>query len=80
MQLLLQHGADPNSRNLMPGEMEGYTPLIMCARQRNDCAECAQLLLDAGADPNARDAQGKTALDVALEKGHQRVAAVLQSA
>ncbi|MCC7495339.1 MAG: ankyrin repeat domain-containing protein [Fimbriimonadaceae bacterium] len=75
--LLLERGADPNSRNEMPGEMLGITPLIMCARQRNDCAECAELLLAAGADPAARGADGRTALDCATAAGLPRLTALL---
>ena len=79
VRLLLDRGAQVNSRNVMNGDLQGVTPLIMCALQRDDCAECAQLLLAAGADASARDARGKTALDHALERGHQRVAEVVQS-
>lgn len=80
VELLLARGAAVDSRNLMPGEMLGYTPLIMCACQRNDCAECARLLLDAGADINARSAAGKTAEDYALERGSEQVLAILRAA
>jgi len=73
VRLLLARGADPNSRNLK----NGHTPLIMCARQREDCAECARLLLEAGADTEARNFEGKTALETALERGHLKVAEVL---
>ncbi|AIE86141.1 ankyrin repeat domain-containing protein [Fimbriimonas ginsengisoli] len=75
--LLLERGANPNSRNLMPGEFEGFTPLHMMASQRNQCIECAELLLAAGADPTLRDAKGATALDVAKERGRDQTAAFL---
>ncbi len=65
VELLLERGAKPNSRNEMKGEFEGYTPLHMMARQKEQCLECAQMLLDAGADPSLTDASGQTALDVA---------------
>ena len=78
--LLLAAGADPNSRNLMPSEMLGYTPLIMCARQRNDCDECIRLLLAGGADPSLVSADGQTALRLAEELGHSKVAAALRLA
>ncbi len=77
--LLLDHGADPNSRNVLPGDLEGFTPLIMCASQQDDCAECAELLLHAGADPLAKDAKERTALDVAEKGGHDRVAAAIRA-
>ena len=74
MRLLLARGANPNSRNLK----NGHTPLIMCARQREDCAECARLLVEAGADREARNFEGKTALETARERGHLKVAEVLE--
>lgn len=80
VRLLLAAGANPNSRNTMPGEMGGFTPLIMCAAQRNDCAECAELLLAAGADAALRADDGRTALDVAEADGHSRVAAAIRRA
>ncbi|MBT3265964.1 hypothetical protein HN371_02370 [Candidatus Poribacteria bacterium] len=79
VRVLLDHGADPNSRNVLPGDFEGFTPLIMCASQQNDCAECAEALLHAGADPSAKDAKGRTALDVATEGGHGRVEAAIRA-
>jgi ankyrin repeat protein len=78
--LLLAAGADPDSRNVMPGEMLGYTPLIMCARQRNDCDECIRLLLAGGADPDLEAADGHSALSLAEELGHPRVAEALRVA
>jgi uncharacterized protein len=78
VKLLLQRGAAVDSRNLDKGEMQGFTPLIMCAKQRDDCAECAELLLAAGADVNARAANGKSALDYAVAGGHGKVAEVLR--
>ncbi|RYG23154.1 ankyrin repeat domain-containing protein [bacterium] len=70
---LLHHGADPNSRNLMKGEFEGYTPLHMCARQREECLENALLLLEAGAVLEAKDARGQTPLDVARTNGREQM-------
>lgn len=75
VELLLARGAQVNSRNLK----KGHTPLIQCARQRDDCAECAELLLAAGADLQARDFQDKSALDYATEGNHVRVVAVLKN-
>ena len=73
VKLLLERGANPNSRNLMKGEFEGFTPLHMMASQREECVECAQYLLDAGADRTLRDAQGRLPIDVAREGGRLRV-------
>ena len=44
-----------------------------------DCSEVTTLLLSAGADMNATDAQGKTALDHAMDRGLERIAAVLKA-
>ena len=79
VRLLLANGADPNSRNILPGEREGFPPLAMCASQGDDCAECAVLLLAGGADPSLVDAKGRTALDIATKGGQTRVAAAIEA-
>lgn len=76
LKLLLERGAVVDSRNLKTGD----TPLIMCARQRDDCVECARLLLDAGADPRVVNHDGKTALDYAAARDGSQVAALLRQA
>ena len=48
------------------------TPLIEHVCAGNGAMVVA--LLDAGANPNARDKKGKTALSIALEKGHTNIA------
>ncbi len=60
--ILLEAGADPNSR-----QHGGFTPLLEAA-QHGD-AELASLLLRHGADPGMRLANGKTAADLAQEAG-----------
>jgi serine/threonine-protein phosphatase 6 regulatory ankyrin repeat subunit B len=79
VRLLVERGADVNSRNVLPGgDFEGATPLIMNAQQHNDCAECAEILIEAGADIGAVDASGKTALAWAVEGGTKNVQEVLR--
>jgi ankyrin repeat protein len=79
VQLLLQRGARVNSRNEIDNDMKGVTPLIMCARQTDDCAECAELLLAGGADVQATDARGQTALTWAVTRGNTRIEKLLRS-
>lgn len=54
------------------------TALHMCAI--HDKAECMKLLLRSGADPSLRNAQDKTALDIAQEKGHRTCEELLRHA
>ncbi len=70
--LLLERGANPNSRNLMKNDFEGYTPLHMMARQPEQKLECAQYLLAAGADPMLQDAMGRLPIEVARLNGRER--------
>jgi ankyrin repeat protein len=79
VELLLARGADVNSRNRKTdSSFFGMTPLIMNATQKDDCAEVTELLLAAGADLGAMDAQGRTALDHAQERGLVKIVEVLQ--
>ena len=79
VELLLRRGADVNSRNIKTdSEFHGMTPLIMNATQKNDCAEVTELLIGAGADTAAIDANGKTALDHAVERKLPRIESVLR--
>lgn len=59
VQLLLQSGADPNTK------YEGYTPLHIVTSTSNRDYESAKALLDAGANPEMADNDGHTPLDVA---------------
>jgi uncharacterized protein len=59
VRLLLQQGADPDTR-----DDEQRTPLMYVTQ---DCHhELVRILLEAGADPNLRDEDGWTALDLAV--------------
>jgi len=79
VKFLLQRGADVNARNEKTDSNHlGFTPLIMNASQKDDCAEVTQLLIEAGADIDATDALSKTALDHALATGLERIPAVLR--
>jgi ankyrin repeat protein len=79
VELLLQRGADVNSRNVKADSaFYGVTPLIMNATQRDDCSAVTVLLLAAGADIDATDAKGKPALAHALERGLTRITGVLR--
>jgi ankyrin repeat protein len=79
VQLLIDQGAQVDSRNVLAtSDFYGSTPLIMNARQQDDCCEVATVLLEAGADINAKDANGKTALARAVENNLQRIPDVLR--
>lgn len=51
---------------------------MMNASQKNDCSEVTEMLLTAGADPKAKDVKGRTALQIAEEKGLKRIPEVLR--
>ncbi len=80
VRLLLANGADPNARvSLAKSDLNGATPLIWCARQRDDAGDVAAILLQVGADPNVKDAGGKTARDHARERGNTAILAALDA-
>ena len=70
--VLLEARADADAAY---GVADRFTPLMLAAHF--DHAELVQLLLGAGASMRLRDAQGRTARDVALAEGHGRVASLL---
>ena len=63
LQLMLEHGADPNSRDLT-----GNTALIYAAARAD--LPMVQLLLRSGARVDIRDRDGLAALDIAVRNGH----------
>lgn len=66
IRMLVSAGGDVNAVVTRPGSHHlGATPLIWCAKQRDDCAAAATALLELGADPGIRDAEGKQAIDYA---------------
>jgi uncharacterized protein len=58
---------------------ERTTPLMCLPSDDAAALEIAKLLLANGADPNARDPQGRTARDIAIERGMDDVAQILLS-
>ena len=71
--LLLQHGADPNI-----ADKDRTTPLhLTCVK---DYDVCVSLLLQHGADPNISDKHNMTALYIACQSGHYKCALLLLQA
>jgi ankyrin repeat protein len=64
--LLLARGADANAR-----QQEGYTPLMGAAGEGDEVS--VLLLLAHGADPRLVSESGKTAADIAAEKGYSKI-------
>lgn len=80
VKLLLERGANVNSVNMRKeSEFFGVTPLLMNALMTDDCAEATRLLLAAGADTSVTF-HGKTATQIADEKGNGQILAVLRAA
>jgi ankyrin repeat protein len=72
VRMLLDSGAAPNARS-----QSGSTP-VHTAAFTGDRASL-DLLLKHGADPGIRNKEGKSAADVARERGHQEIAGLLVS-
>lgn len=71
-QLLIDYGADVNAT-----QAHGYTPLHYAAL--NGLESIVRNLLARSVDRNARDVEGKTARDLAIEKGHPAAADLLKA-
>ena len=73
-EFLLGKGAEVNISGF-----RGLTPLHLAALN-HDGNPLAQILLEGGARASARDDEGKTALDRAIDKGHNQTVEVLKNA
>jgi ankyrin repeat protein len=71
LRALLDAGADPNARN-----EEGLTPLMNAAWF--GCHDSVRELLGCGADPVMRDSKGRSARDLASERGHKELEDLLK--
>jgi ankyrin repeat protein len=72
VQLLLEHGADPNAR-----QQQGYGPLHSAAQ--NGQHDLVELLIAAGADPSAAADDGKTPADLAQAAGDESLMQLLRA-
>ena len=76
VRLLLQNNADPNKATLdTDATLDRLTPLHVAAEHNH--VEAVQLLLEHGADHTIQNNDGKTARDLALERGHADVVSLL---
>jgi ankyrin repeat protein len=77
LELLLQHGADPNERLINSSLAEWGLPLLWAIRRRRS-RQHAAALLKAGADPSASTLSGVSAYSLALQLGLSEVAELLR--
>jgi len=70
----LAAGADPDARK---AQKDGPRPTALMLAAAANRADIVQALLAGGADAGARGKDGRTALDVAVESGHTRIAELL---
>ena len=73
VKMLIEHGADVNTR--FP--YKNWTLLMFAVD--NGFTESVKILLANGADAGAKDKDGKTALDLAKEKGRGKIVKLLES-
>ena len=71
VQTLLDRGASPNSDGI-----DGVERAIVAAAESGN-AEIVDLLINKGADVNLTDGDGRTALDVATQKGFKNIVTLL---
>ncbi|MCS3639221.1 ankyrin repeat domain-containing protein [Salinibacter ruber] len=81
VRILLNHGADPNSQ-VGEGDIEGATPLLICATRGRPSV--AQVLLENGAAPNLDDSpltleDGQTLSDLARSRGNISTAEIIDA-
>jgi len=75
--LRLVLGEEPALARVVNGS--GETPLMWLPDDAEQALEAARLLLEHGADAAARDANGRTAADIAESRALDAVAALLRS-
>lgn len=71
LQAMLDGGARVDARE------PGFDATLLHQAVEFGYADCVTLLLDRGCDPGARERMGRTALDVARQYGHTRIAQLL---
>jgi ankyrin repeat protein/tetratricopeptide (TPR) repeat protein len=69
VELLLEHGAQPNEAHSYP--IRGFTPLMLAAE--NDSLESFQMMLRFGGNPYKDDSLGRNALQIAREFNSNKV-------
>jgi len=72
MKFALDHGADPNTR-----DVKGRTPLMFAANSDLMRFDTVKLLIEKGANLNENNVDGETALDLARLRGHTPIVDLL---